>query len=215
MKNNDKKIQDKKTKINNDELFKVIGQIILCIFLSCFFGYCGYTYCIDNNYDIAKGIVFGALFPFVLWTLHDLFDFGFVGYVLLIILWIVICDYIPLFIGIIALLLIILYCTWKIINTYQNRIITEVNTIYKNSGNKTINTKTDKFYYSKVYDTEKKYSKYDNSNIEHDEDEYYCDRCDKKISEEEYIENCGLCEDCDAEVYFGERYDGDDYDLYR
>lgn len=45
--------------------------------------------------------------------------------------------------------------------------------------------------------------------------EYYCDRCDKRISEKQYTENAGLCEDCDAEVYFGERYDYDDYDMYR
>ena len=45
--------------------------------------------------------------------------------------------------------------------------------------------------------------------------EYFCERCNEPISEEEYNNNCGLCEDCDAEVYFGERYDGDDYDLYR
>lgn len=46
-------------------------------------------------------------------------------------------------------------------------------------------------------------------------EEYYCERCDKEILEEEHEEYCGLCEDCYSEVYFGERYNGDDYDLYK
>lgn len=48
-----------------------------------------------------------------------------------------------------------------------------------------------------------------------DEEEYYCIRCGEKITEDEDIENGSLCEDCYAEVYFGERYKGDDYDLYK
>ena len=204
-----KKIQDKKTHINNDELFKVTGQIILCIILSCFFGYCGYTYCIDNNYNIANGIVFGALFPFILWTLHDIFDFGFIGYVLLIIIWIVICEHIPLIIGIVALISVIGYCIWKIINTYNNRTIKETTIVYENKD------RISPTYTPQFYNNSLKHKEFKNINTELEEYEYYCERCDKRISEEEYIENCGLCEDCDAEVYFGERYDGDDYDLYR
>ena len=75
-------IQKKNTNVNNDEFIKAIVQIIICIILSCLFGYGGYTYCADNNINVAKGIVFGALFPFVLWVLNDIFDFGFFVYVL-------------------------------------------------------------------------------------------------------------------------------------
>lgn len=203
-------MENKKIYINNDELYKAIGEIIICIILSCLFGYFGYKYCIDNNYNTAKGIVFGALFPFILWTLHDLFNFGFIGYVLLVIIWIVICEYIPFFIGIIALISIGVYCIRKIINAYNNRIITETVTVYENKGEIANKEKVQPSYYIKNYDTD-----LEKINTEFDEYEYYCERCDKRISEEEYIENCGLCEECDAEVYFGERYDGDDYDLYK
>lgn len=204
-------MENKKIKYENNELFKVIGQTILCIILSFFFGYCGYTYSVDNNYNIANGIVFGALFPFILWTLHDLFDFGFIGYVLLIIIWIIICKYIPLFIGIVALILVIVYCIWKIINTYNNRIIIDNSTKYDNI------TKISPTYTPKFNNINFSNMKQEDANteLEEDEEEYYCERCNKRISEDEYIENCGLCEDCDSEVYFGERYDGDDYDLYR
>lgn len=212
MESKDKKIQEKNTHINNEELFKAIAKFIIFMMVSVFFGYCGYTYCIDNNYNILKGIVFGALLPMILFVIDDKFGLGIIKFVILVIAWICICEYIPLFIGIIALTLVIVYGVWKIVNAYNNRTMTETTTIYEKDGNKTNNTKIDTSYY---YDTNKKHSKYNDTNIDFDEYEYYCERCDKRISEEEYIENCGLCEDCDAEVYFGERYDGDDYDLYR
>lgn len=44
------------------------------------------------------------------------------------------------------------------------------------------------------------------------EEEFFCERCGEKITEEEYIDGAGLCEDCDTDVFLGI---GDDCDLYR
>lgn len=44
------------------------------------------------------------------------------------------------------------------------------------------------------------------------EEEFFCDRCGEQITEEEYIDGAGLCEDCDTDVFLGL---ADDSDLYR
>lgn len=44
------------------------------------------------------------------------------------------------------------------------------------------------------------------------EEEFYCERCGEEITEEEYIDGAGLCEDCDMDVFLGI---ADDADLYR
>lgn len=207
--------ENKNVKVNNDEFFGAIARFIIFIMVSGFFGYCGYTYCLDNDYNILEGIVFGALLPMILFVIDDKFGLGIIKFVILVIAWICICEYIPLFIGIIALVLVIVYGIWKIVDTYNNRTATETITIYENKGSYTNNTKPTIPHYTKVYDVNKTKSEDDNINLEPEEYEYHCERCDKRISEEEYIENCGLCEDCDAEVYFGERYDGDDFNLWR
>lgn len=204
--------KDNKTKIkvDNDEVFNTVFKFIIFTLVSSFFGYCGYTYCIENDYNVFKGIVFGALLPMILYFIDERFGLGFIKFIILVIAWICICEYIPLFIGIITLILAIAYGIWKIIYVFKNRTSTEKISIYDDKHqNNNIKIKTATSY--TVYNTAKRYSE----NIKLNEYEYYCDRCDKRISEEEYIENCGLCEDCDAEVYFGERFDGDDYDFWR
>lgn len=35
------------------------------------FGYIGYVFCSDNNYDIQKGIIFGAVYPIGLTLLKE------------------------------------------------------------------------------------------------------------------------------------------------
>lgn len=209
--------KDNKTKIkvDNDEVFNTVFKFIIFTLVSSFFGYCGYTYCIENYYNVFKGIVFGALLPMILYFIDERFGLGFIKFIILVIAWICICEYIPLFIGIIALVSMVSYGIWKIIDTYNNRTVTETITVYENKENKINNAKIVTNYSTKVGDTYKKHNDNNYINIELDDYKYYCERCDKRISEEEYIENCGLCEDCDAEVYFGERYDGDDYDMWR
>ena len=212
--------KDNKTKIklDNDEVFNTVFKFIIFTLVSSFFGYCGYTYCIENYYNVFKGIVFGALLPMILYFIDERFGLGFIKFIILVIAWICICEYIPLFIGIIALIWAIAYGIWRIIDAYNNRTVTETITVYENKQNKENkinNAKIGTTYSTKVDDTYKKHSDNNYINIELDDYKYYCERCDKRISEEEYIENCGLCEDCDAEVYFGERYYGDDYDMWR
>ena len=55
-----KKIRDK---LISEELTDIIVGLISFLILSGIFGYIGYKFCLDNGYDIQKGIVFGILFP--------------------------------------------------------------------------------------------------------------------------------------------------------
>lgn len=87
------------------------------------------------------------------------------------------------------------YCIWYLekVDAYNNRTATETITIYENKGSYTNNIKPTIPHYTKVYDVNKTNSEDDNIKLEPEEYEYHCERCDKRISEEEYIENCGLC----------------------
>ena len=50
-----------------------------------------------------------------------------------------------------------------------------------------------------IVDTDKKVDKYDDME---DNEKYYCERCDKRISKEEYEQYGDLCEECFDEVYY-------------
>lgn len=50
-----------------------------------------------------------------------------------------------------------------------------------------------------IVDTDKKVDTYDDVD---DDEQYYCERCDKRISQEEYEQYGDLCEECFDEVYY-------------
>lgn len=56
------------------------------------------------------------------------------------------------------------------------------------------------------------YKSFEGDSLDFFEEEFYCERCGEQITEEEYIDGAGLCEDCDTDVFLGY---GDDCDLYR
>ena len=101
-----------KRKIKDDliskELTELLVGLISFFILSGICGYIGYSFCLDNNYDVPKGIVFGVLFPMGIALLKET-NFGSkFTYVLYTIIYFVLLDYIPTYIGIILLFIIIL-----------------------------------------------------------------------------------------------------------
>ena len=172
-----------------EKIYNIIGQLIIYILLGIFGAYVGYIFCKDNNYNITKGIIFGFLLPFIWLEIKDKYDFGFIIFVIFLILWVVLCSYIPTFIGIIAIFLIILKYVLDIINLLKNK----PNTINESHEPKNKLEYTDNSSFSLYYDDT-------NSDMNILEEGFYCERCFKKISEEEYEMNDGMCEDCYEDV---------------
>jgi hypothetical protein len=56
--------------------------------------------------------------------------------------------------------------------------------------------------YSKPHIKTKTYNNY--NNFKSDDEEFFCERCFKKISEDEYEMNDGMCEECYTDVYFND-----------
>lgn len=212
----------KNKEINNElkdkELSRLLKNLLLFTIMSCIFGYIGYRFCVDNDYDVKRGIIFGALFPMGIAFMKK-YDFdGFFSYIVYIIVYSILLEFVPTWVGIALLFIIIsIFIIWFI------RILINVKPNNENTKNTTSDSnlirpqRVNKGYngINKIYETEEYSVETYDDEIPEEYEEYFCERCDKKISEEEYEDNCGLCEDCYAEVYFGERYDGDDYDLYR
>ena len=249
------------------KLSNFIRILIIIICVMCIFGYAGYHFGKENNYDIKKCIIFGSLYPFAIGILIALDMGGFFSYIIFTIFYIFIINYIPLYVGmfIFAIIIFSLFVEFmKIcsIDTSEDEEIIETTKKYDNYTLKkeepindyekyklndeviTHEELEDEYShtnYDEIEDFEENelsvsndfevqydihlydshYDEYEESKLYNEienilpEEEYYCQRCDKKISEEEYMEYAGLCEECDAEVYFEPRYDGDDYDLYK
>lgn len=216
-----------KEQINKDlkteEFLLALGKLIACIIAGCFFAYLGYSFCLDNEYDVIKGLVFGALLPFWLLFLYNVTDLSFFKGLIAIGIWAFACQYIPAVLGLIMLFAILFYYVWNMVGTLLKDRTEEVERISNRERGiglqlpqiskniKTTHTPIGALDYTAHKENNNIIKDYEIS----EKEEYYCERCNEPISEEEYEENCGLCEDCDAEVHFGERYNGDDYDLYR
>jgi len=214
-----------KQKKYNYEQDKKITDLLINVFtfvaLSCIFGYAGYSFCIDNDYDPQKGMIFGALYSIGIAVIREFDLGGAFTYIVYTIVYFLLVEKIPALVGIIVYFAII-------VGFFGYYIYIKTN---KNEDNNAKEVKKEKAYnitspvkiktnYNKTSPATKTVFLNEEDNYEESididsQEEYHCERCDRIISEEEYIDNCGLCEDCDAEVYFGERYDGDDYDLYR
>ena len=172
-----------------EKIYNIIGQLIICILLGILFGYAGYVFCKDNNYNLTKGITFGFLFPFILLKINDKYDFGFIIFVIFLVAWIALCSYIPTFVGIVAIFLIIIKYVLDIINLLKNK----QNTITESHEQKNKLEYMDNNSFSSYYDDT-------NSDMNILEGSFYCERCFKKISEEEYEMNDCMCEDCYEDV---------------
>ncbi len=181
-------MENNKMDSTNKIKMKAIFGLIIFVAMISFCAYIGYVYCKDNNGNIMKGIVFGALLPFIILILDHKESFGFIGFIIITFLYVMICSYIPLLVGIIAMPFVILYFIFNVLDECKNSVkefdknITAKNeTPYKNT------------YTSNNCDIE-------NNNSFMSEEEYYCERCFKRISEEEYEMNDCMCEDCYEDV---------------
>ena len=157
----------------------------------------------------------GATLPLVYIILGDVFNFGSLGKIFFTFIWMILAFYIPLIVVIIAFIGIACVDFHIFINHCKdnyNKELQKQETKVAYTGM----SATDRYYptHHKNISTSKKEPEYQLENLD-DLEEFVCERCETPISEEEYNDNGGLCEDCYDEVYFGERYEGDDYDLYR
>ncbi len=170
-----------KNKMDSTNKIKAIFGLIVFIAVISLCAYVGYAYCKDNNGNVIKGILFGALFPLIILILDHKESFGFIIFSIITFLYVIICSYIPLFIGIIAMPFVIIYFIFILLEECKNDIISQNQTQNKNT------------YTSTKCKTE-------NNNSYIPKEEYYCERCFKKISEEEYEMNDCMCEDCYEDV---------------
>ena len=189
----------KKELIYND-LSKLLGALIIIFLVAGACGYIGYVYSKDNNLSISHGIIFGILFPLGVGLL-ELFDCNnFFGFLLYTIVYILIAGILPTFVGGIILFLIIgifiidfVYIKKKDRTEEINNII-EKNKIASNKNyNYNTNTYIPPFATEEIEDS-------DNKDI-YTKEEFECEMCFKKISEEEYeLYDC-MCEDCFMDIH--------------
>ena len=100
------KLELKRKLISND-LSKLLGALIFILLVAGVSGYVGYIYSKDNNLSISHGIIFGALFPLGVGLLEQFDCNNFFCFILYTIIYITIVSFIPTFVGVIILLLII------------------------------------------------------------------------------------------------------------
>lgn len=204
--------------LKSKELTGIIIGLICFFILSGIFGYIGYSFCADNNYDVKKGLVFGILFPIGLSILKVLDIGNIFTYIVYTIIYIIVIDYIPTFVGIIALFICILAFIASFVFVLKKDRTDEVNGIYKRKFSKPVQKIKNasskqyipkeldyiesKYEYDDKYEYEKEYEDDDKYEYEKEyEDKYECERCFEVISEEEYELHDGLCEECFIEVH--------------
>lgn len=196
------------------------------------FGYIGYLYNKENNGDIVRGIIFGAIYPLGLLILKIIKEINVLSwntfpYIIYTIIWLCVADSIPFWIGITILsTIIIFFITLFIIIEVKDRN-KEINEIYENEKitQETVNisekakSELDNYMSSnELRDIEKEdlIEKETNPNETYfeeskdEEDEYECERCFKKISYEEWETYDMMCEDCFMDVHLDE--DGNYHD---
>ena len=199
-----KKIKDK---LISKELTDIIVGLIAFIILSCIFGYIGYKFCLENGYDVQRGIVFCILFPMGIAILKES-NFGSkITYIAYTILYFILLNYIPTYIGIALLCLIILLFIGIFISVLKKDRSEEIDKIYRQEYCNS--TKKPKFKGSADY---KKtiIDKSEDSNFP--EEKYYCERCFKEISQEEYELYDDMCEECFEETHYD--FDGNPREDY-
>ena len=168
---------------------------LLCfLILSGIFGYIGYSFCLDNGYDIQRGIIFAILFPMGIALLKGFNFESKLIYIIYTILFFLLLDYIPTYVGIILLFVIVLLFILEFILVLKEDRTEEIDRIYRQERK------------SKV----KRINKYSQQNKKENEyirinsmkEKYYCERCFKEISEEEYELYDDMCEECFEETHY-------------
>ena len=131
MRKNEEEIkqQIKKDLINKD-LNDILKGIISFIMLSIIFGYIGYKFCIANNYDVQRGIVFSILFAIGLSFLKAI-NRGKIAYIIYVILYLITFSYIPTLIGIVLIFILILLFIAAFVVAVKRDRTEEIETLYR------------------------------------------------------------------------------------
>ena len=187
-----------KKKIKNNlisaDLTPIIVRLLCFLILSGIFGYIGYSFCLDNGYDIQRGIIFAILFPMGIALLKGFNFESKLIYIIYTILFFLLLDYIPTYVGIILLFVIVLLFILEFISVLKDDRTEEIDRIYRQerkSKVKRINK------YSQQNKKENEYIK-----INSMKEKYNCERCFKEISEEEYELYDEMCEECFEETHY-------------
>ncbi len=223
MKNKDKELeksnQDIKNELISKDLTELLKPLLAFVLLVLLFGYAGYSYSLDNNEDIRHGIIFGSLFPLGIALIKFLNLDNFFIYIIYTIAYICIVKYIPTFVGVTILLIIIAVFVEAFIQIEKKDRTEQIKSI-KNNKSKIIhpvpnnNTQPIKrTYISEINEPiheEKEYGIID----EDEKLEYECELCLKKISYEEYELYDGYCEDCFYDVHIDDKGNYHDEELF-
>ena len=212
MENNNKDIEKKKNvidinrKLISKELDELIKPLLAFIFLTCLFGYAGYTYSVDNNLDIKHGIIFGSLFPLGIALIKYINFDSILSYIIYTIAYICLVQYLPTFVGIIILVIILSTFVAAFIHiekkdrTEQIEQALKFEEIKNNINKKNKATNAEDIIKSINKKNKKEFEKLKledeiNDDLFDDEEIYECERCFKRISYEEYELNDFMCED--------------------
>ena len=187
-----------KKKIKNNlisaDLTPIIVRLLCFLIISGIFGYIGYSFCLDNGYDIQRGIISAISFPMGIALLKGFNFESKLIYIIYTILFFLLLDYIPTYVGIILLFVIVLLFILEFISVLKDDRTEEIDRIYRQerkSKVKRINK------YSQQNKKENEYIK-----INSMKEKYYCERCFKEISEEEYELYDEMCEECFEETHY-------------
>ena len=187
-----------KKKIKNNlisaDLTPIIVRLLCFLILSGIFGYIGYSFCLDNGYDIQRGIIFAILFPMGIALLKGFNFESKLIYIIYTILFFLLLDYIPTYIGIMLLYVIVVLFILEFILVLKEDRTEEIDRIYRQERKSTVK-RINK--YSQQNKKENEYIK-----INSMKEKYYCERCFKEISEEEYELYDDMCEECFEETHY-------------
>lgn len=201
-----KKIRDK---LISEELTDIIVGLISFLILSGIFGYIGYKFCLDNGYDIQKGIVFGILFPMGIAILKETNLGNKFIYIIYGVLYFILLDYIPTYVGIALLCIIVLLFIGIFISVLKKDRSEEIDRIYRQEY--CHSTKMTKF--KRPTDHKQPKTIKDKSvDFNFPEEKYYCERCFKEITQEEYELYDDMCEECFEETHYD--FDGNPREDY-
>ena len=205
--------EQNKTKIKNDliakDLSELLKALIIFFLVGGLCGYIGYIYSKDNNLSVTHGIIFGILFPLGVSLLELINCNNFFCFILYTIVYLAVVDFIPTFVGIIILLLVIgIFIIDFIYIEKQDRTKEIEEHLNYNKGNSTNTFDNNKYFeeesIGKYNSTKVEGSLTDNSEkayYKQEAEEFECEVCFKKISEEEYELYDGMCEDCFMDVH--------------
>ena len=203
---NDKNKIDIKSQLISNELNEFLKSLIVFLLISILFGYVGYIYSKDNNLSISHGIIFGVLFPLGVGLLEMSNFSNFFITLIYTIAYLAIASHIPTFVGGIILFIIIGLLVINFIyieKKDRTKEIEEYNNYNNCNKKRNVTTIQNNNYIAEDY------------SIKENPEEYECEMCFKKISEEEYeLYDC-MCEECFMDAHtdkYGNFHDDEYFD---